>query len=107
MAAFDTALTPVSVAPANTSDTTLDPNNTLDAAVMVDVVNISADTILVRVGITPSGGSVHWKRFDIAVPGNDGLPNLGPWFLQTGDVVTVRTATANNAVFSLTGVESS
>lgn len=106
MAAFDTAVTPVSSAPANTSNATLFTASA-DTAVMVDVVNIDTGTILVRVGITPSGGSVHWKRFDISIPGGDGLPNLGPWFLQPGDAVTVRTSVADDAVFSLTGVETS
>lgn len=106
MPAFDTPVTPVSSAPANTSNATLF-TAAADSSVLVDVVNIGTGPILVRVGITPSGGSVHWKRFDISVPPGDGLPNLGPWFLQTGDAVTVRTSVANDAVFSLTGVETS
>lgn len=107
MAAYDTSLTPVAVTPANTSDTTLDPANSTDAFVYVDVANIGTDPIAVRVGITPSGGSVHWKLFDVVVPATDALSSFGPYFIQPGDVVTVRTDTADDATFSLTGAESS
>lgn len=106
MAAFDTALTPVSSTPANTSNATLF-TATADSSVLVDVANIGAASVAVRVGLTPSGGSVHWKTFDVVVLSEDSLLGLGPWFLQSGDAVTVRTDTADDAVFSLTGVESS
>lgn len=106
MAAFDTALTPVSSTPANTSDATLF-TATADSSVLVDVANIGASQVAVRVGITPSGGSVHWKVFDVAIPASDTLLALGPWFLESGDAVTVRTDTADDATFSLTGVETS
>lgn len=105
MAAYDISLTPVAVTPANTSDTTLDPDNTGDAFVYVDATNIGASTYLVRLGITPNGGSVHWKVFGFPLPPGEAL-DRGPWFLQAGDVVTVGTSSANNVTFSLTGTES-
>lgn len=106
MAAFDTALTPVAVSPADTNNATLF-TATADSSVLVDVANIGSTTVAVRVGITPAGGSVHWKVFDFNVLAGDALAGLGPWFLQNGDVLTVRTGTANVATFSLTGIESS
>lgn len=106
MAAFDTALTPVSNTPANTSNASLFTASA-DSSVLVDVANIGSGTVAVRVGITPSGGSVHWKLFDVEIPSANALLGLGPWFLESGDVVTVRTDTADDATFSLTGVESS
>lgn len=107
MAAFDTALTPVAVTPANTSNTTLDPDNNADAFIYVDAVNIGAVPVAIRIGITPSGGSVHWKVFDLTLPATESALAFGPWFIQAGDVVTVRTADADEITFSLTGTESS
>ena len=107
MAAFDTAITPVSSTPANTSNATLFTAST-DTSVLVDVANIgSAGTVAVRVGITPSGGSVHWKVFDSLLPQGESMLAVGPLFLQNGDAVTVRTADADEITFSLTGVETS
>ena len=106
MAAFDTAITPVSSAPANTSNAALFTASA-DTSVLVDAANIGSDTVRIRVGITPSGGSVHWKVYDLPVVAEDAVSGLGPWFLQNGDAITVRTDTADDAVFSLTGVESS
>lgn len=106
MAAFDTALTPASSTPANTSNASLFAASA-DSSVLVDVANIGSAQVAVRVGITPSGGSVHWKLFDVEIPAADSLLALGPWFLENGDAVTVRTDTADDATFSLTGVESS
>lgn len=106
MAAFDTAITPSASTPANTSNATLF-TAAADTSLLVDVANISTAALKVRVGITPSGGSVHWKVFDVVVPVGDSLTGFGPYFLQTGDAVTVRTDTANNATFSASGVESS
>lgn len=107
MAAFDTALTPVASTPANTSNATLFTASN-DSSVLVDAANVGiTDGVLVRIGITPSGGSVHWKAFDTIVDAGQSLLSLGPWFLQIGDVVTVRTNDADEITFSLTGVESS
>lgn len=117
MAAFDTALTPVSVTPATTADTTLDPGQSDDCSVLVDVSLIAStspgspgelDQVLVRVGITPSGSSVHWKVFDapIRFQAGDDITALGPYFLKVGDVVTVGADVADVVTFSLTGVES-
>lgn len=106
MAAFDTALTPATSAPANTSDTVLF-TATADSSVLIDVTNIDVATIKVRIGIAPAGGATHWKLFDVDIPNGNPLNAIGPWFLQATDEVTVRTDTANDAVFSLTGVESS
>lgn len=106
MAAFDTAITPAASTPADTNNATLFTASA-DTSVLVDVANIGADPIEVRVGITPSGGSVHWKVYDAQVPVGNPILGLGPWMLQSGDAVTVRTDTADDAVFSLTGVVSS
>lgn len=107
MAVFDTAITPVSSTPANTSNATLYTAGA-DTSVLVDVANIGVtDGVLVRVGITPSGGSVHWKIFDVSLDASDSILGLGPWFLKNGDAVTVRTADADEITFSLTGVVTS
>lgn len=106
MAAFDTAITPSSSAPANTSNATLFTASA-DTLVLVDVANIGTGAITVRVGVTPSGGAVHWKLYDQAIAVGDSLTGLGPYALQNGDAVTVRTNTANDAVFSCTGVRTS
>lgn len=106
MGAFDTAITPVSAAPANTSNATLFTASA-DTSVLVDVANKGTGAIAVRVGITPSAGSVHWKLYDVTIGAGDALNALGPLFLQSGDAVTVRTDTADDAEFSLTGVETS
>jgi hypothetical protein len=107
MAAFDTAITPVSSTPANTSNATLFTASA-DTSVLVDAANIGAvGPVAVRIGITPSGGSVHWKVFDLSLPQAESALAFGPWFLQTGDAVTVRTADADEITFSLTGVETS
>lgn len=116
MAAFDTALEPASVTPGDTSETTLFTASD-DSSVLVAVTNITEESpgspgeplgdVSVRVGITPSGGSVHWKVFDVTIAANDALLNVGPWFLQSGDVVTVSTDLGDAVTFSLTGVESS
>jgi len=106
MAAFDTAITPTASTPADTNNATLFTASA-DSSVLVDAANIGTGAIAVRVGITPSGGSVHWKVFDLVIPAAESVLALGPWFLQSGDAVTVRTDTADDATFSITGVASS
>ena len=106
MAAFDTALTPVAATPANTSNAALFTASN-DSSVLVDAVNIGAVPVAIRIGITPSGGSVHWKVFDLSLPVAESALGFGPFFLQSGDAITVRTADADEITFSLTGVESS
>lgn len=117
MGAFDQALTPVDVTPSTTADTTLDPGHTDDCSVLVDVSLIAStspgspgelDQALVRVGITPSGGSVGWRVFDapIRFQAGDDFGSLGPYFLQVGDVLTVGADLVDAVTFSLTGVES-
>lgn len=106
MAAFDTAITPTASTPTNTNNTVLF-TATDDSSVMVDVANISASALTVRVGITPTGGTLHWKAYDLSVPVGDAVLGLGPWFLQAGDVISVRTSVSSNATFSVTGLRSS
>lgn len=106
MPAFDTALEPIAATPANTSNATLFTAGA-DSSVMIDVANIGAAALLARVGVTPSGGSNAWRIFDLIVQPGDPFLRYGPIFLQVGDAVVVRTDTANVAVFSLDGVESS
>ncbi len=103
--AFTNSITPTAVTPGTTADTTLYTAGG-DTSVMVDVCNIGTAAARVRVGITPSGGTVHWKVYDLPVGVGDSALNLGPWFLQNGDAVTVRTDTASGVTFSLTGVSS-
>ena len=105
MAAFDTAITPAFSTPANTSNATLFTAGA-DTAVLVDVVNLTTVELSVRVGVTPSGGAVHWKLFDQVIPSANSVLGIGPLFLQSGDAVIVRTDNADDATFSLTGVES-
>lgn len=106
MAAFDTPIAPTSATPADTNNATL---FTASAAtsVLVDVANLGAADVSVRVGITPSGGSVHWKVYDLVVPAKDAVAGLGPYFLRNGDAITVRTDTADDVTFSVSGLESS
>ena len=104
MAAFDTSLTPVAATPANTNDATLF-TATDDSSVLVDAANIGSAALQVRIGITPSGGSNAWRIFDTIIEAGDALLRYGPVFLQSGDAVVVRTSVANDAVFSLDGVE--
>ena len=106
MAAFDTSITPVASSPANTSNATLFTASA-DTSVLVVASNIGAAALKVRVGVTPSGGAVHWLLFDVLIPVGESLLAIGPLFMQTGDAVTVRTDTADDATFSLTGVETS
>jgi hypothetical protein len=113
MGAFDKVFPPKGVTPADTNETALftagtDSTSAQEVSVMVDVVNVSgAGTPAVKVGITPSGGSVHWKVFDVEVAVGSPLLGLGPWPLNPGDAITVQTDTANAVTFSITGFESS
>jgi hypothetical protein len=68
---------------------------------------ITTDNPTVRVGIIPSGGSVHWKLYNDAVATGDPLVGLGPWFLQNGDVIRVRSSVASAVTFSVSGTRSS
>lgn len=106
MAAFDTAITPVFSSPTNTSNATLFTAG-FDTALLVVVTNLTALQVAVKVGVTPSGGSVHWLMFEFAIPANDATDPIGPIFLQDGDAITVQTATANAITFSASGVRSS
>lgn len=111
MAAFDTAITPKAVTPANTSDTTAftvgTDSSAQDCSLLIDVSNIGTDAVQVRIGVTPSGGSLAWRVFGLIVNAGDALLRYGPLFLQNGDVVSVGTTVADDAVFSFDGVESS
>lgn len=106
MPAFDTAITPVASSPTNTSNAVLFTASG-DTSVLITAANLTALPVAVRIGITPSGGSIFYVVYDLAIPANDAVEPYGPFFLQTGDTVDVRTATANAVTFALTGVESS
>lgn len=108
MGAFDTAITPVAVTPANTSDTDLDPGHTLDAHVSLSIALVPAETssVVVRWGVKPNGGSNHWKATDVTLNPGEAIDGM-VYTLQPGDVIVVQTSRANDAVFSVTGVESS
>jgi len=105
MATWDTAIAPVSVTPSDTNNATL---FTASAATLVTVTaaNLTDAAVEIRIGITPSGGSVHWKVYDFALPGGESL-ELGSYPLRSGDAVTVRTASANDVEFSAVGLVSS
>lgn len=105
MAAFDTAIAPTALTPANTSQATLFTASA-DTAVLVDVSNIGTGTIAVNVGIDPGAGE-HWKVFESTIGPGDALASLGPYFLQSGDTIEVQTDTANEATFSVSGLATS
>lgn len=105
MAAFDTAITPTASSPANTSQATLFTASA-DTAVLVDVANIGTGTIAVNVGINPGGG-VHWKVFEQNIEAGGALASLGPYVIQSGDTIEIQTDTADDATFSVSGLESS
>lgn len=112
MAGFDTAFTPKALTPANTTEAALftagtDSTTTQDVSCLVDVANIGVATVKVRVGVKPFGGSTHWKLFDTPIPPGDAILGVGPLILESGDAIQVRTDTADDATFSVTGVESS
>ena len=106
MAVFDTVITPAFSTPGSTSNATLF-TAAADCSVLVDSVNILTAECTIRVGVTPSGGAVHWKLYDQAIPAGNSLLAVGPLFLQTGDAVTVRSSVSSSVTFSLTGVASS
>jgi hypothetical protein len=106
MGAFDTPITPTGLTPANTSEADLF-TATAPCSVLVDVANILTTTALAKVGVTPSGGSVHWKVFDLPIAAGDSMLAVGPLFLETGDAIRVRSSAASSLTFSVTGVESS
>jgi hypothetical protein len=105
MATFDTVIVPTQVTPSTTSDTTLytavSDTQALVTITNIDTANTSATA---RVGITPSGGSVHWKAYEFPV--DPGAPiQLGPFFLRSGDAITVGVggSDTNDIVFSVAG----
>lgn len=105
MATWDTAIQPVSTTPADTNNATL-ITATTDTLVTVTAANLTADAVTIRIGVTPSGGSVHWKAYDFALPGGESL-ELGSYPLRNGDAVTVQTGVADDVEFSAVGLVSS
>ena len=108
MAAFDTSIAPVAVTPANTSPATLFTASA-DTSVLVNAVNIGAtDGVTINIGIDPAGGAALFAIIDDGVlDAGQSYLSLGPFFLQSGDAVSVQTDDADEITFSLTGVESS
>jgi hypothetical protein len=111
MGAFDTSITPRALTPSGTTESTLITIGTdtpaADCQLTCDVSVITNDSPTVRVGIIPSGGSVHWKMYDDPVTSNNPIIGLGPWFFQNGDVIRVRTSVANAVTFSVSGTSTS
>jgi hypothetical protein len=112
MGAFDRSFKPKALTPGSTTEATLftagtDSTAAQDCQVVVDISNISTATATARVGILPVGGSVHWKIYDDPVAPDNPLIGVGPWFLQAGDIIRVRTSVANALTFSVTGTNSS
>lgn len=107
MAAFDTALTPKQATPTqSTANVTLFTSSG-DCSVLIDVVNLSTAAVTSRVGLVAGSTVVQWKVFNTSITAGDGIASLGPYFLDAGSLVVVRSGTANNVQFSMTGVESS
>jgi hypothetical protein len=108
MPAFDTAITPVAVTPANTSNATLFTASA-DTSVLVNAVNVgTTNGVTINIGIDPSGGTALFNIIDDGVlDAGQSYLSLGPFFLQNGDAVVVQTDDADEITFSLTGVESS
>lgn len=102
MLVYDTPLQPRALAPANTSEATLWTTDD-DCVVQVNATNLGAAQIKVNVGILPSGGSTFWVLEEAPVAVGDAYINLGPFPLRNGDAIRVKTDTANDAQFSLTG----
>ncbi len=112
MGAFDSAFKPKGLTPNNTLQATLftvgvDSTSGQDVQVNINVSVIGSGSVDVRVGIIPLGGAVVWLMFDDAVAASNPVLGLGPLFLQAGDTIEVRTASANNVTFSVTGTETS
>lgn len=105
MSAFDTAIAPAAATPADTSQATLF-TAAADTALLVDVANIGSGVIAVNVGIDPGAG-VHWKVYEQAIDAGAALASLGPYILQSGDTIEVQTDTADDAVFSVSGLATS
>ena len=105
MPAYSISLPPISNTPSSTSNADLYTADA-DVSVLVGCCNIGTGAILVRIGIDPVAIALFWKVFDFSIAVGDSLPDLGPWALQSGDKITVRTSVANDAVFSLTGYKS-
>lgn len=105
MATWDTAIAPVSSTPADTNNATL-ITATADTLVTVTAANLTVGAVSIRIGITPNGGSVHWKAYDFSLPGGESL-ELGSYPIRTSDAVTVRTASADDVEFSAVGLVSS
>lgn len=112
MGAFDTAFKPRALTPANTSVATLFTCGTHspigeDAQVNINASVIGTTTCLVRIGITPAGGTQFWIVHDDPVTADNPIIGLGPIFLQSGDSIDVRTSVANAVTFSVSGTNSS
>lgn len=96
--------------PANTSDTTLYTVPSATTAVLsgVTIANISTATAKYRVAVRINGAAISngaYKAYDVALPGNDSVTILQGYGLAAGDVITVRSDTANAIAFSANGVE--
>jgi len=110
--AFDTVFKPRGLTPNSTLQATLftvgtDSPAGEDCQALVNVSVVGTAAINVRVGVIPSGGSVIWLMYDDAVESANPVIGLGPLFLQSGDTIEVRTDSANNVTFSVTGTSSS
>jgi hypothetical protein len=106
MAAFDTSITPTFDTPSGTSNSTLYTAGG-DTSVLVTAANLSDSPVAIRVGVTPSGGSVGWAIYDVIVPPYDAIDPFGPIFLSSSDAVIVRTASASDIAFGCSGLETS
>jgi len=109
--AFDTAFKPRAVTPSNTSEQDLfivgTHSSSQDVQVNINVSVIGTTTPTARIGFIPLAGAVFWIIFDDPIETDNPIIGLGPFFLQNGDIIRVRSSVANDLTFSVTGTESS
>jgi len=96
--------------PANTSDTTLYTVPSATSAILsgITVANITTSSAKYRIAVRINGaaiGNAAYKAYDVTLPGNDSLTVLQGLGLAAGDVITVRSDTANAITFAANGVE--
>jgi hypothetical protein len=95
--------------PAATTATTLYtvPSSTSAIASTLNICNLSASNVTVRVAVCPAGAAlanVHYLTYDTNLPANDSIAMTLGITLATTDVVKVY-ANTGNVSFSLFGTE--
>lgn len=96
--------------PANTSDATLYTVPSATTAILsgLTVANITTASAKYRVAHRINGAAISngaYKAYDVVIPANDSLTILQGHGMAAGDVLTVRSDTANAIAFTANGVE--